>query len=108
MKSRSTTGTAAPRVTRAIRGILREGDDEHDQPRLRPDRCQRHERKEQLREGEADVHQAHQDVVDAAAAVCGDEADRDAEQERERGGQGGEHEDGVAAIQEPESTSWPK
>ena len=83
-KSRSTIGWAAPRVTRATRGMRRQSDGEHDQPVLRPERRDRDQRQHDLREGQDDVHGAHQDVVERVARVGGDEPD-DRPRGRDRG-----------------------
>ncbi len=61
----------------------RQPDGEHDQPVLGADRRDRDEREHDLREGQDDVHGAHQHVVEEVARVRGDEADEDAEHEAE-------------------------
>ena len=79
----------------------RQSDGEHDQPVRHAERRDRDQCQHDLREGQDDVHGAHQDVVEGAARVGGDEADHGSEHESEDRGDRGHDEQLRAAPEEP-------
>ena len=83
-KSRSTTDTAAPRTTRAMRGTV-------EKPTVMtisfvdgPEHRDHDQRQDDLRQRQDHVHGAHQQIVEPAAVVGGDEADGGAEHKCQR------------------------
>ena len=77
-----------------------DADREDDQDRGGTEHRDHDQRGDDLRQGEDDVHQSHQHIVELAAVVGGDEADQRAENERQHCGQHRSDEDRLTAVQE--------
>ena len=99
-KSRSTTVTAEPRTTRAMRGTVEMPTVRMISVLLAPNMEITTQGEDDLREGEMTVHRPHQHVVELAAVVRRDQADDRAEHQRERGGENRGDQDRLAAVEE--------
>ena len=81
-------------------------DDEHDRKRRAHRRGDRDEQ-QQRREGEGDVGKPHDDGVDPAAVVAGDEAQGDAEERGDGLGDEADAERDAGAVDDPAQESRP-
>ena len=82
--SRFFSAITAPRVSRAKCGCSTTAMASMALKRPGPDDRHQHQRQQQRREGEDDVHHPHDQRVDPAAEVAGDQPDEDAGDQRQR------------------------